>query len=42
MNRRGEDFMQETVAFNLVEVPSFKSLAVKTGFTPDKSGARES
>ncbi|KRF03375.1 hypothetical protein ASG89_23320 [Paenibacillus sp. Soil766] len=32
--------MQETIAINLVEVAPFKTMAVRTGMTPDKSGTR--
>ncbi|WP_419873459.1 GyrI-like domain-containing protein [Candidatus Pristimantibacillus sp. PTI5] len=32
--------MQETITVDLVEVSSFKALAVRTGMTPDKSGTR--
>lgn len=38
---KGEIFLQETVEINLVEVASFKALAVRTGLTPDKSSTRE-
>jgi hypothetical protein len=33
--------IKETTLVELVQVPSFKALAVRTGMTPDKSGTRE-
>jgi hypothetical protein len=32
--------LEETLLVQLVEVPPFKALAVRTGMTPDKSGTR--
>lgn len=42
MNQVGLErvFLQEAIAIDLVEVAPFKTLAVRTGMTPDKSGTR--
>jgi hypothetical protein len=38
--RRGEGILQKMIAVELVEVAPFKTMAVRTGMTPDKSRTR--